>query len=411
MKSIALYYKSIDYNKSESIQVQRNELSRKKGDMPIHLQEQKEGCIGKNSKCSCSIGHSPEITELHVNIWKVECGHYRLHSELFFDFGIKTSFETKELCLYLPFEVSEVKDLGVHLNNQKELLSAIFNDDLLLETQSNDCFCKVKQINPEFYLYQLGNSNITTTSSEEIGETKGTFINMTIDGTPDHKVWDEEKKKELLYVRIRVKVKDKKQVVVTQHVSNDLLQAAFSMVDLYDIRINELRELHPKTIEKMNREGFKICTFEKVHLFYMADTREVIENGSSLKQDSRILEEQKWLGYEPHTDLHNSIFIAHHWKRRCDKKGELSMEQIKSFSLFFSTIYPNIQVLRLLVYMLFIIFLGWTGSMLSFEMNKISNNWLTWICPILVGLIIIILLVYLLTSAFGFKIGNIYRKR
>lgn len=369
--------------------------------------------------------NSKEKLEFHLNIWKVESGHYRLKPNLYFDFGIKAKFKIEKLCLYLPFEIEECefKDLGIVLHNQKDLLSTVFNDEICTKTLANDCYCEVQpsDLEDKFYLYQIGNLNKKIISSEE-GDDKGTFIELTINGTPNNENRNEE---DYFYVRFRVKVKNIRQVAITQHLSNDLLQAAFSMIDLYDIRINEQREIHPKVSEKMKMEKYKICSFNKIHVFYMADVHEVIENGSSLKQDSRILEDKKWCLYEPKTDLHDSIFIAHHWKRREkiyeNNQNSLNNENnqndqfdkgISSFSLFFSTVYPETQFLRLTVYIMFVVVLGFFGSMLSFQYDEIYlNKCFTWIKPIIAIFIILFILVYIATSNFGYKIGNIFRKR
>lgn len=384
MRSIALYYK--EHNNKEK----------------------------NNNKENCELGNNNnEKLEFHINIWKIETGHYFLNPNLYFDFGIKAPFKIEQLCLYLPFEIeeSEFKDLGIVLHNQKGLLSTVFNDEVKTKTFSNDCYCEVQLSNSDdkFYLYQLGSLNKKITSTEE-GNTKGTFIELSINGTPDNKDIGSHN---FFYIRFRVKVKNIKQVVITQHLSNDLLQAAFSMIDLYDLRINELREVHPKVSEKMKMGEYKICSFSKIHIFYMADIHEVIENGSSLKQDSRILEDNKWSLYEPKTDLHNSIFIAHHWKRR-EKNNEINNDDkaIKSFSLFFSTVYPRTQILRLIVYIMFVVILGFFGSMLSFTFDEIkSDKYLTWIKPIIAVSIILFIIVYTINSNFGYKIGNIFRKR
>lgn len=392
MRSIALYYKYKDEDPNEKLEPE-----------------------DKNNK---------EKLEFHINIWKVERGRYRLKPKLYFDFGIKAKFKVGKLCLYLPFEIdeSEFKDLGKVLYNQKDLLSTIFNDEMCTKTLSNDCYCEVGHYNSDekFYLYQLGSLNKEITSSEEEGDTKGTYIELTINGKPDdnNTINDDE----FFYVRFRVKVKNIDQVVITQHLSNDLLQAAFSKTDLYDIRINELREVHPKISEKMKVEKYRICSFSKIHIFYMADVHEVIENGSSLKQDSRILEDKKWCSYEPRTDLHNSIFIAHHWKRR-EKNNEDNNDNknnndnkldkgISSFNLFFSTVYPETQFLRLFVYIMFVIGLGFLGSMLSFSLNDVDNGIpYTKIKKSIALFIFLLIFIYVLCSNFGYKIGNIFRKR
>lgn len=105
-------------------------------------------------------------------------------------------------------------------------------------------------------------------------------------------------------------------MAITEHVSNDLLQAAFSQTDLFDLRFNEKREIDGKILEKMKSDGFKPLNFDKVHVFYIADTREDVENESSLKIDSRLLEKLHWESYEPENKLRNTHYVAHHWRKR-----------------------------------------------------------------------------------------------
>lgn len=134
MRSIALYYKE-HKNKGEENDQENYEL------------------WDKNN----------EKLELHINIWKVETGHYCLNPNLYFDFGIKAKFKIEQLCLYLPFEIeeNEFKDLGIVLHNQRGLLSTVFNDEVSTKTLSNDCYCEVELSDPsdKFYLYQLGSLN------------------------------------------------------------------------------------------------------------------------------------------------------------------------------------------------------------------------------------------------------------
>ena len=132
-----------------------------------------------------------------------------MNPNLYFDFGIKAKFKIEQLCLYLPFEIeeNEFKDLGIVLHNQRGLLSTVFNDEVSTKTLSNDCYCEVQLSDPsdKFYLYQLGSLNKKITYSTEEGNTKGTFIELSINGTPDNKEIDPEK---YFYVRFRVKVKN-----------------------------------------------------------------------------------------------------------------------------------------------------------------------------------------------------------
>ena len=353
-----------------------------------------------------------EKDELHINIWKVQQGHLFLKSKLYIDFGIMTSFRTDEMYLYLPFQIAgKPIDLGKKLQDNRDMLCTVFNENLLNETQTNNCYSLVSASdNPDFssfYLFQLGNGNITTEVQEEENE-KGTYIKIMRNGwygnQENHEEADWNKK---VYMRLRIEVEDIKEIVRSEFVSNDLFQAAFSKVDLYDIRVNETREIHPKVRERMHDEGFKLCKFQKIHLFYMADSREKVENESFLKWGSRILEEGKWGNYEPKNDLHHAIFLAHHWKRH--KKDDES-QYIVSFSLFFSTIYPHMHWLHLAAFLSVVVFSGWAGGMLEFDFCEIGRYWKTWIRPAIVTAIILFVIVYALALNYG-SIVKIFRRR
>lgn len=302
MGSIALYKHLVDLN------AQQQDIQEGQTQEPNVSQNQ-----AKNQK--------EEKDELHINIWKVQQGHLLLKPKLYIDFGIMTTFETDEMCLFLPFQiVGKPTDLGKKLQDNREMLCTVFNENLLNETQPNNCYNYIKASGNDdyspFYLFQLGTGNIEMEMQEEENE-RGTYIKIKRNGWYDnqenHVETDWHKK---VYMRLRIEVKDIKEIVRSEFISNDLFQAAFSKVDLYDIRVNETREIHPKVTEKMCSEGFEQCIFAKIHLFYMADSRERVENESSLKSDCRILEEGKWRDYEPKNDLHHAIFLAHHWKKR-----------------------------------------------------------------------------------------------
>lgn len=368
--------------------------------------------------------HPQPDEELHINIWKVEQGRFRLKPKLYIDFGIMTTFQNDEMCLYLPFQIAgEPIDLGHKLHNNRDMLCTVFNENYLIETQPDACYCSVKESENatriNFYLYNLGVDNMQTEEHRENEKFQGTFITLTCKGLNDNQNGLEAGASDKYYMRFRIEVKNIRDIAQSEFVSNDLLQAAFSKVDLYDIRINESREIHPKVTEKMRGRGFSLCKFSKVHLFYMADSREKIENGSALKSDSRILEEGKWKDYEPQNDLRNAVFLAHHWKRRMKDNDNTVKEQkpIKSFCLFFSTIYPHIQLSHLIAFFSVIILLGWIGGMLEFKMNQLfkqdllsDQGLIHWIRPIFVILLFVFVIGYILKYNYGFRC-RIYRKR
>lgn len=70
-----------------------------------------------------------------------------------------TTFRTDKMYLYLPFQIEgEPVDLGKILQDNREMLCSVFNENFLSETQANTCFSSVKEPNNDsllFYVFQL----------------------------------------------------------------------------------------------------------------------------------------------------------------------------------------------------------------------------------------------------------------
>lgn len=345
--------------------------------------------------------------EFHINLWKTKNGIVRIAPKLIFDFGIKFDSSIQQLCLFLPFQITKkenVKDLGKCLSTNRELLNAVFNEDMICQSSKNHCFSKVsknteneKSTGNDFYIYHIGEDNVKIEFYTEESKIKGTYLTITIDGNPFNDESNTSDKK--YYIRFRVYVKDINEVVKTELLSNDLLQAAFSRMDLYDIRLNEKREIPSKVEERMKKENFRLCTFNKLHFFYIVDTHETINNGIDTRKDSRLLENDQWSGYEPISDMEDLYYIAHHWKKMKKEKD------FSHFSLFFTTIYPKMSLTRLFAYFSIVILLGWFGSMLSFSIKDLfcgdkGYTYYDWISPIAIGVLLIFLIVYIIKSNF-----------
>lgn len=356
------------------------------------------------------------LVEFHINLWKVKNGVVRVIPNLIFDFGIKFNSRITELCLFLPFCISKklgVKDLGKCLSTNRNLLNAVFNEDMIYQSANNHCFSKITNNNTtgtdpsSFFIYHLGEDNFKIENYTEESEVKGTYLTININGNPSN---NKEIINEKYYVRFRVYVENVKEIVRTEILSNDLLQAAFSRMDLFDIRLNEKREIPSKVEEKMKKEQFELCSFNKLHFFYIVDTHETIDNGIDIRKDSRLLENEQWIDYEPNSNIVNVNYIAHHWKRK--QEGE---KPISHFSLFFTTIYPRLSIVRLTAYFSVVIILGWIGSMLSFSFHELFNNimfplWVKWCKPVIILVILMALFIYIAKSNFILLMIKLRRK-
>lgn len=410
MKSIALYYST------------KNQKTETTNGAVIEPETNVEGtkemvsvAEGDNKTASKANQKGNLCAEFHVNIWKVEEGRIFLRPRLYLDFGVLFPKSCKALCFYLPFEIEDkIIDLSDYLSSDKQTLSAVFNTEVKCWANGNQNFYNV--IFPEdtarqFYLYKLGDLNI---EKKAVGNDSkdGIFLTIKINGEPSKNDEESDIISEQIYVRFRLVLKKTCTFVRTEHISNDLLQAAFSSTDLYDIRINESRVLSSKIKEQMELNCFQPFMFEKLHLFYMVDTRENVDNGSSLKQDTRIVEKEQWGRYLPESSLHNTTFVAYHWKKRRKEKNGCLEAPFESFNVFFSTIYPKTNGWRLAAYTFVVIMLGFLGSMLSFHLNQLTCAWgQSLVRPAIIVIMLVFVLGYFVKQNFGGKGFEIFRKR
>lgn len=345
-------------------------------------------------------------TELHLNLWRLNSGFLNLSTRFFLDVGIKVKCCYNEICLFLPFSLrknNKWKNLGDCLCNDNNLLSAVFNEDLRAVPLDNNCFHRIEAYRHRdasdskyrFYIYSMGPDNVSV-SEYDYG---GTWFNIKVynDNIPDFiRECDKDDDCSHYYVRFRLFLQDKEGLAHRRHISNDLIQAAFSNLDLYDIRINVPRNLDKKVREKLQAEKFVMPSFSKIHIFYIADTKVSIETSSNIKSDSRIIEPYIWKSYEPE-DMADGLFIAHHWKATvpCEKDKELP--PIDSLNLFFTAKYPKIHLFTLLAYFSIVVVLGGIGSWLTSGTGE-GYQGLSYVKIITVSLMAVSILWYLVRN-------------
>ena len=333
--------------------------------------------------------------ELHINLWKMRSGQLQLAIKYYIDFGIMTSLKNNHILIYVPFSLENKykwKDLGETICKDNDLLCAIFNQELkAAPNQKNKCFYEVSSNNypieeieqfKPFLFYTLDEDSLKI---EDDKETKGSWIKISIPSqTVDSKV-------ERYYIRFRLNIEEINAIAFQTGISNDLIQAAFSKLDMYDLRFNDHRNLRKKIKEKIQKEYYIYPSFSKVHIFYVSNPKTSVENGSITKCDSRIIEPEVWKEYQP-SKLYDKCQIAHHWKFKsniCDdgtvrqqekKEGERvgssyadgimdikkrKCQPLFSINLFFTAKYPQIESWTLIAYFAIIVLMGTAGSWLA----------------------------------------------
>ena len=402
-------------NKGQNDKGQINKDQNDKGQNNKDQNDKEQNNKGLNDKEQNNKGQNDNFAaECHINVWKIDTGKYIFsNTKLYFDFGLMINSEIEWIYVYIPFDFVENGhdfDLIKKLQNNNQLLCTVFNSDYKTEVGQGDTFGKVmdKENNTKFFLHQLGPTKFDiipfykTYSKNNKSIIAGKLLRIHIQNAP--------LKINKIYIRFRIEPTKINDIVKSEHISNDFLQAAFSQIDMYDFRINEIRNISTDVMDKIKEDKYTPFNFDKVHLFYMADTRENVANGSSIKQDSRLLEKDLWETYLP-KNCYKRNYIAHHWKKR-EKKEEMKINEnsiietkekfipFNDYRIFFTTIYPKVQLIRLFVYLCIVVLLGWCGSMLSFKIS----NFLPYSIPeyfkllIISGMIIVVFISIIVTS-------------
>lgn len=331
---------------------------------------------------------SEDAVEMHINLWKLNS----FKVPYLLDVGLMISQSVKTLALFVPFKLNgvdkkdeayPVKDLGHVLMENKEILNLVFNTRMQITNPSNGVYAKATndENGVSFYIYKLGTTNFNCDVAKF--KNMGTLLTIDINSKPNdedfaknikdssnEKQIQVEKKKEKVYLRFRIEVPSLDNIKIKDNLSNDIIQSAFSKIELYDFRMNDLRQYDAKIDEAIKTEGFTPYSFEKIHFLYMVNNHEVIHDMNTMHKDCRFLEKIKWRDYLP-DGLNDNNFISYHWKKNKDKNN------FSDFTLFFSATYPSRNWIQLFVSIDFIILLGFVGSLLCTKfLDAIKvNSW------------------------------------
>ena len=307
-----------------------------------------------------------EDFEFQINLWNSDVKSLTSNHKYRFraiDFGIICPLSTKKIVLLLPFktEKSDFHDLVKCLSLDADLLCTVFNEDLKSTSEPSKSYYKIDGKKIKLLMYELSKENI----EEFIYDEQTNVTQITIKVNSDFNTSKFENYR--LFVRFRIMLKSFDSFAKKKKVSNDWLQSAFSSTYMFDIRLNDVRELSKKKKELVEFNGFKLPSFSKVHFFYMADSEESVENGSSIKLDKRLLENERWHSYLGDNIEFVSENIAHHWKCKTEIKLGISKvdtanpenpnvtlspdyRSITNFTLFFKTEFSDCQIKRLILY-------------------------------------------------------------
>ncbi|MCW4084239.1 hypothetical protein [Segatella copri] len=339
------------------------------------LEQKDENTCPHKEECEIikqDVAKKEDEFEIHVNFWNTEINdvvsHKRKHLYAL-DFGVVCPLNLKELVLLIPAKVEKDQfvDLVSRLASDRELMCTVFNENLTIASKPTKSYHLIKNEDESllFLLYELSNENIVDINySRDNGYTVIKIAN-NLETIPP-------KTAKNIYVRFRILLNDVHAFSIQRNVSNDWFQSAFSSSYMFDFRLNDVRELDKKVSEKLKHDHYEMAKLNKVHFFYMADADEVVENGSSMKLDSRLLETQRWHSYFGNNVQLNRENLAHHWKKcilktvRKDDEGKQVDEYVRTpfddFSLYFKVVYSHYKYRRVLIYSTIVFILGFLAS-------------------------------------------------
>ncbi len=338
--------------------------------------------------------------EIHINFWNTDiCDvvSYKRRHLYALDFGIVCPINLKELVLLIPAKVEKKQfvDLVSRLASDRELMCTVFNDNLTIASTPTKSYHIIRNSSESilYLLYELSNENIVDIDyNQDNGYTVIKIANNLESITPNMV--------KNIYVRFRILLDDVHAFAIQRNVSNDWFQSAFSSSYMFDFRLNDVRELDKKVSEKLKHDHYDMAKLNKVHFFYMADADEVVENGSSMKLDSRLLETQRWHSYFGNNVQLNRENLAHHWKKcvlktvQKDEGGKQVEEDVRTpfddFSLYFKVVYSHYKYSRVLIYSSIVFVLGFLASSAVSLLQSLWNiavdayDWAFWLAVIII---------------------------
>lgn len=339
-------------------------------------------------------------SEVQMNVWKYNSEKNGLN--YFIDFGLEFDCRIEEIVVYLPFKAlkTDFSDLGSVISKNDDITSRLFNASIATNKTSQSMFTLVTV--DDTRSFEICNLDIDNNNEPEYikyGSEEHTLFYLPIPkkdansqtvlpktgGTPTAT----EKQTPKYYVRFRLNLHKHPPFSQTANVANDVVQSAFSKLELFDIRMNDKRHI-PTTLTQIveKNKGCELFTFKKIHYFYMVDVKESLQTSSPSCHDSRFLSKEDWSEYLMVNDIVEKNFISYHWKKIPGENEKI----LKSYQFCYSCIYPKWNIKQLFAYAGLVILLGFMGSMLSFSISGFIPgipSWALW-CKVVVvvGLIV-----------------------
>ncbi|MBF2707171.1 hypothetical protein [Flavobacterium soyangense] len=203
---------------------------------------------------------SNEKLDLHFNFWKIPNGISKSHK--FLDIGIKLS-NTKNIGLlkiYFPvkIETKDFEDIVEKFIHKVNLVSAIFNENYKVISTATSKSFEIRNTKNEFVfnIYKTSTSDLLFEQKHE-----GTIISISI-----------PQQEKANYFRFRIKGDFINSLSTISVPTNSILESAFSEIEMIDFRVNEIRDLNHDLLEQI--KGERLLKIQKQHFFFICSKDE-----------------------------------------------------------------------------------------------------------------------------------------
>ncbi|MDG2432538.1 hypothetical protein [Flavobacterium sp.] len=243
-----------------------------------------------------------EKLDLHFNFWKIPNGASKSHR--FLDIGIKIS-NTKNiesLKIYFPVRIKDAdfEDIVEKFIHKVDLVSAIFNENYKVISTATSKSFEIKDTNNEF-VFNIYKTSISDLIFEDKYE--GTVVSICI-----------PKEEKTNYFRFRIKGDFINSLTTISRPTNSIFQSAFSEIEMIDFRVNEIRDLNHDLLEQINVE--RLLKIQKQHFFFICSKDEELIGNHQPFLSCRNLENYKWDDYVGNKKIDNQTYLAYHWNEK-----------------------------------------------------------------------------------------------
>lgn len=313
--------------------------------------------------------------DVHVNLWRDK------KKDMFiFDFGLMVSKikKVEEICIYIPFEVNKIEDLGRKMKANNSLISAIFNEECAIDSSHPNRVKVTRKNNKEcFMIYSIHDSEYKIQKIENTKKTKGSILKLNV-GKILSEVEGNVDSTDKYYFRIRFEQNSGNiDMIKNQTSEQNIYSNIFKKIEMIDFRINDERTWSETIKQEYCRS--KNFIIESIHYLLLRDANdEFIYYDGKIK--SRLLEVEIWKDYIEFIDTDT---ITYHIKKIKDKSEESGIENFICLTRFKFTS----QSLHLLVYYLIFVlslaiiansifgfFNGFLSEIHFVKINKISSE-------------------------------------